>query len=222
MRTLDWWIGDGEAPFLAVVLRCGRYRAILGSDACVALMHRVIERGLEGGAVGVEFPMMANRYEFDPADAPRMLTEIESLRGRLSYLSVGGAAILGTRREPIEFIPACGEPWLFYNEPRTMRVGADMESLCSWDQSDGKSVTERPKEVKRGEWAFDVWMDGPWGPDICMFGGVPGYGRKDGPTPCFVRHEMVSASSVFGGMLDLISIMARESERTGEPIEKEL
>ena len=227
MRTLDWWLGGPEGedrPFLGVVLRCGRMSGILGSQACVALFHEVVEQGLEGGAVGSEFPTIADRYEFAPKDAHRLISEVDSLRGRLEYLGVSGAAVLGRNREPIEFIPGCGKPWMFYNRERTVRVGVDSSGLLSLDErTPGFQREGRSKTWIRGDLPFEVWTDGPWGPDICLFGGIPGFpGATCRAEPSFVQHATISAASVFGGMLDLLSIMARESQRTGLSIEKDL
>jgi len=227
MRTLDWWMGDPDGidlPFLGVVLRCGRMSGILGSQACVAMFHDVVEQGVEGGVVGEEFPIMSDRYEVAPGEAHRLLSEIDSLRRRLEYIGVSGAAVLGRKREPIEFIPGCGKPWMFYNQERTIRVGVDSHGLLSLDErTPGFQREGRSKTWIRGDWLFDVWMDGPWGPDICLFGGIPGFpGANSDLEPCFVQHATISAASVFGGMLDLLSIMARESQRTGEHIEKEM
>lgn len=227
MRTLDWWLGDpgdAEPPFLGVVLRCGRMRGILGSLACVSLFHDVVEQGVEGGMVGSEFPIIADRYEFAPRDAHRLLSEVDSLRGRLVYLGVSGVAVLGKNREPIEFVPGCGKPWMFYNRERTIRVGVDSSGLLSLDErTPGFQREGRSKTWVRGDIPFDVWTYGPWGPDICLFGGIPGFlGATCTLEPYFVQHATISAASVFGGVLDLLSIMARESQRTGERIQKEL
>ena len=213
MPFRDW---RGLKVFNVMILGCGNSNGILGSYSCISLLHSTVERSNR------DFPLLKSRCQFSPKEAVEFIDELSEVRKVLSDVTIRGANYLNGDGGTIRWVPEFPGESLFHSGDSKFHVAVNKDGLWSLDENVEEAVVS--KSISKGEKAFDVWVNGPWGMTICIHRGVCGELQplRDINETTIIEWSEKSGLDVFGGMIDFLEEISAESDRTQEKIRKYL